>query len=92
MSAIHELSGDLTDPADFAQVFPNLIRAMKDESEMVREAAAFVVGNSIFRLSRLDWPATDERDPTIVCAAPRPRRRLRSCSRSLRQYAGMTYD
>ncbi len=71
MLAIGELSSDLTKPADFAQVFPYLIRAMKDASEMIREEAASVVGNLIFRLSRQDWPATDERDPTIVALCPK---------------------
>jgi len=56
---------ELTKPAEFAQVFPDLIRAMKDESEMVREAAASVVGDRIFRLGSTHFPVTDERDPTI---------------------------
>jgi HEAT repeat protein len=43
-------SFELTD-AELAQVFPHLIRAMKDESEMVRNAAATVVGDLSERLS-----------------------------------------
>ncbi len=38
--------------AELAQVFPHLIRAMKDESEMVRNAAATVVGDLSQHLSR----------------------------------------
>ncbi len=37
--------------AELAQVFPHLIRAMKDESEMVRNAAATVIGDLSERLS-----------------------------------------
>jgi HEAT repeat protein len=71
MLAIHELSSDLTKPADFAQVFPYLIRAMKDESEMIREASASVVGHWIFYLGGRDLPAPNERDPTIVALCPK---------------------
>ena len=42
----HELTG-----AEIAQVFPHLIRAMKDESEAVRNAAATVVGDLSQRFS-----------------------------------------
>ncbi len=42
----HELTG-----AELAQVFPHLIRAMKDESEVVRTAAATVIGDVSPRLS-----------------------------------------
>ena len=42
----HELTG-----AELAQAFPHLVRAMKDESEMVRNAAATVVGDLSERLS-----------------------------------------
>ncbi len=42
----NELTG-----AEIAQVFPHLIRAMKDESEMVRSAAATVVGRLSERYS-----------------------------------------
>ena len=45
-SSCYELTGD-----ELAQVFPHLIRAMKDESEMVRNAAATVVGQLSQRLS-----------------------------------------
>ena len=38
--------------AELAQVFPRLIRAMKDESEMVRNAAATVVADLSRRFSR----------------------------------------
>ncbi len=41
--AILELRDDLTKPADFAQVFPSLIQAMKDGSALVRDVAASVV-------------------------------------------------
>ena len=44
---LYELTRD-----ELAQVFPHLIRAMKDESEMVRNAAATVVGQLSQRLSR----------------------------------------
>jgi HEAT repeat protein len=42
----HELTG-----AELAQAFPHLVRAMKDESEMVRNAAATVVGDLSERFS-----------------------------------------
>ena len=42
----HELTG-----AEVAQVFPHLIRAMKDKSEIVRNAAATVVGDLSQRFS-----------------------------------------
>ena len=44
------LSSELTE-AELAQVLPHLIRAVKDESEMVRNAAATVVGDLSQRLS-----------------------------------------
>ncbi len=44
------LCNELTE-AELAQVFPHLIRAMKDESEMVRNASATVVGDLSPRLS-----------------------------------------
>jgi HEAT repeat protein len=46
IALLHELTG-----AELAQVFPHLIRAMKDESEMVRNAAATAVGDLSERLS-----------------------------------------
>ncbi len=45
------LSSELTD-AELAQVFPHLLRAMKDELDGVRNAAATVVGDLSPRLSR----------------------------------------
>lgn len=44
------LSFELTD-AELSQVFPHLIRAMKDQSEAVRSAAASVVGDLSQRLA-----------------------------------------
>jgi preprotein translocase subunit YajC len=76
---IRGLYGDLTRPDQFAQVFPHLIQAMKDESEMVREAAASVVGDcilglgrkSFFRFGRENAAAAEEREPTIVALCPK---------------------
>ena len=45
--------------AELAQVFPHLIRAMKDKSEMVRNAAATIVGQLSQRLSR-EAPVAEE--------------------------------
>ena len=70
MLAIQGLYGELSGPDEFAQVFPHLIRAMKDESPMVREAAASVVGDLILRFGSNNL-ATDERNPTIVALCPR---------------------
>ena len=70
MLAIHAFYGDLSGPDEFAQVFPQLIRAMKDESAMVRDAAASAAGDLIFRFGS-HKPVTDQRNPTIVALCPR---------------------
>ena len=82
----HELTG-----AELAQVFPHLIRAMKDESEMVRNAAAIVVGDLSERLIRgstgrregADGPARRSlaRTPRQGGEIPGIRRRERSARR-----------
>jgi HEAT repeats len=68
--AINGLYGELRTPAEFAQVFPHLIQAMKDGSEPVRIAAASVVGGFIIRLGK-KTPASKEREPTIVALCPK---------------------
>jgi hypothetical protein len=50
---------ELTKPAEFARVFPSLIQAMKDESKMVREAAASVLGDLILSFGQKE-PGIDE--------------------------------
>ena len=57
--AITLLRSELTKPAELAQVFPHLIQAMKDESEMVRNAAASAVGN-LSRLFSGEAPLAEE--------------------------------
>jgi len=56
---------DLRDSAEFAQVFPYLVRATKDQSEMVRSAALSVLDRLI---GALGWNAngTNDRKPAIV--------------------------
>src|SRR5262249_21275036 len=49
----------LTKPAEFAQIFPYLIRALKDESKMVREAVVPVLGDLILRFGQKE-PGIDE--------------------------------
>jgi HEAT repeat protein len=51
---------DLTGPAEFARVFPYLVRATKDESEMVRSTMLAVFGRLILRFGR-DGSGTDGR-------------------------------
>jgi HEAT repeat protein len=60
---------ELTEPAEFAQVFPHLIRAAKDESTMVRDAALSVFGLFVNRLAR-NTPGTAHREPTNTAAGP----------------------
>ena len=66
MLAIRGLSSDLARPDEFALVFPHVIRAMKDESQMVREAAASVVVGVILRSDGKDSRGTVESEPTGV--------------------------
>ena len=47
------------DPADFGRMFPHLLRAMKDDSAMVRTAAASVVGDLSQRYAG-EAPAAEE--------------------------------
>ncbi|WP_406696459.1 hypothetical protein V5E97_36260 [Singulisphaera sp. Ch08] len=69
MATLNGLLIELTKPVEFAQVFPSLLRAMKDRSPKVREAAASAVGGLILRLG-MKLPVTDEREPTIVALCP----------------------
>ena len=71
ISLCHELTG-----AELAQVFPHLIRAMKDESEMVRNAAATVVGDLSQRLSG-EAPVAEEA-LTALLDDPSPALRARA--------------
>jgi HEAT repeat protein len=61
---------ELTDPADFAQVFPLLIRAIKGESEMVRNSALSVLGGLISQFGR-NAPGANQRQPTTKAPDPR---------------------
>jgi HEAT repeat protein len=61
---------ELTEPADFARVFPLLIRAAEDESEMVRNSAISVLGGMIARFGR-NPPGTNHRDSTASAADPK---------------------
>jgi HEAT repeat protein len=70
--------------AELAQVFPHLIRAMKDESEMVRNAAATVVGDLSQRFSG-EAPAAEEA-LTALLDDPSPAIRARAGT-SLRSIA-----
>ena len=75
--AIQGLYSDLTGgPDEFAQVFPVLIRAMKSESMMLREAAASDVGGLIMRFGARNGPGMKERDPTIVALCPEAEKAL----------------
>ena len=67
----YELTG-----AELAQVFPHLIRAMKDESEMVRNAAATVVGDLSQHFSR-EAPVAEEA-LTALLDDPSPALRARA--------------
>lgn len=58
IETLQTLRMELTKPADFAQVFPSLIRALKDESEGVRLAAALTVGELILHTGQ-NPPASD---------------------------------
>ena len=69
--SILELRDGLTKPADFAQVFPSLIQAMKDESWMVRDAAASIVCELTVRFGGTA-SATDKRAAAIAALRPRP--------------------
>lgn len=51
---------ELKKPAELAQVFPYLIQAMKDESKMVREAAAPVLGDLIRRFGQKESGPLEE--------------------------------
>ena len=62
--------------AELAQVFPHLIRAMKDESEAVRNAAATVVGDLSQRLSG-EAPVAEEA-LTALLDDPSPALRARA--------------
>ena len=62
--------------AELAQVFPHLIRAMKDESEMVRNAAATVVGDLSQRFSG-EAPVAEEA-LTALLDDPSPALRARA--------------
>ena len=66
VETIRTLRMELTKPAEFAQVFPSLIRAMKDESEGVRLAAALTVGE-INLLPGQTPPASDS--PRLIPVA-----------------------
>ncbi|SIN75293.1 HEAT repeat [Singulisphaera sp. GP187] len=70
IATIRGLFMELTRPVEFATAFPYLIQAMKDESPMVREAAASVVGGLILRIGK-PKPVSDEREPTIVALCPK---------------------
>ena len=69
------LCHELTE-AELAQVFPHLIRAMKDESEMVRNAAATVVGDLSQRFSG-EAPVAEEA-LTALLDDPSPALRARA--------------
>jgi HEAT repeat protein len=60
----------LTTPAELAQVFPYLLQAMKDESEMVRESAATIVGGLFARIGR-NTRASENNEPTIRALCPK---------------------
>jgi HEAT repeat protein len=68
-------SSELT-VAELAQVFPHLIRAMKDQSEMVRNAAATVVGDLSERFSG-EAPVAEEA-LTALLDDPSPALRARA--------------
>jgi hypothetical protein len=61
---------ELTEPAEFVQVFPSLIRAATDESEMVRNAVTSVLDDLINRFGR-NAPGTNHREPTIMAPDPK---------------------
>ncbi|MGC8639466.1 MAG: HEAT repeat domain-containing protein [Isosphaeraceae bacterium] len=75
--AIRELYGVRLGPGEFAQVFPCLIQAMKDEAEMVRFAAAEVVGDRVGLIDPKSCPAAatalaallDDSSPTLRARA-----------------------
>jgi len=56
-------------PAEFAQVFPFLIQAVKDESAMVRNAAAVVLGDLIGRYGQQE-SGTGEPEPNGTARVP----------------------
>ncbi len=73
VSLRYELKG-----ADFARVFPYVIRATKDESEMVRNAAAYAIGDLVRRFSgdakEVEEPLTallDDPSPALRATAAR---------------------
>jgi hypothetical protein len=78
------LGDELTKPAEFARVFPYLIQAMKDESKMVREATAPVLGDLIRRFGQKESgpleetlaSLLDESSPTLRATAAGFLRRL----------------
>ena len=82
--SILELRDGLTKPADFAQVFPSLIQAMKDESWMVRDAAASIVCELTVRFGGTA-SATDKRAAAIAALRPRPEEARLRCSTTLRR-------
>jgi HEAT repeat protein len=67
---IRGLLWELRQPAEFAQVFPYLIQAMKDESEIVRDAAASVVGGFLLPFGR-NTPGSNETVATILALCPK---------------------
>ena len=67
--AIVGLRYNLTEPAEFAQVFPHLIRAVKGESAMVRDASLSVLGYVVNRIAR-NAPRTNQREPTNKSPGP----------------------
>jgi hypothetical protein len=77
---------DLANQADFAQVFPFLIRAIKDESKMVREAAASVFGNLVVGFGK-NVPGIEETLASLL-SEPSPTVRV-AAARCLRPLAAM---
>ncbi len=90
MVAIRGLYGDITEPAEVAQVYPYLIRAMTDEAEMVREVAATLAGDLILRFGKSksrtlgdfarklvsNTPSPDLPEPTVVALCPKAEQAL----------------
>ena len=66
---LHTLHVDVTQPAEFVQLFPYLIQATKDGSEQVHGAAASSLGGLILRFGRKSR-ASSEREPEVVTLCP----------------------
>jgi HEAT repeat protein len=75
MATLRGLYVDVAGQIEFAQVLPYVIRATKDESEMVRHEAASVLGELTIRYGftfryGATGPRAGERDPVIAALCP----------------------